>query len=71
MGLRRRLPLAFTYDRFSRGIEQAGLAEMRRSLIARARGDVLEIGGGTGANLAYYGAGVETLTVYRGRSRRC
>ncbi len=62
MGLRGRF-FAFTYDRFSKGSEEAGLAEMRRSLIAGTSGDVLEIGGGTGANLGYYGAGVGSLTV--------
>jgi ubiquinone/menaquinone biosynthesis C-methylase UbiE len=62
VGLRSRF-FAFTYDRFSKGSEKAGLAEMRRNLIAGASGDVLEIGGGTGANLGYYGAGVESLTV--------
>src|SRR5436305_1808510 len=62
MGLRSRF-FAFTYDRFSKGSEKAGLAEMRRELIAGASGDVLEIGGGTGANLGYYGTGVESLTV--------
>jgi ubiquinone/menaquinone biosynthesis C-methylase UbiE len=62
MGLRSRF-FAFTYDRFSRGSEKAGLAVMRRNLIAGARGDVLEIGSGTGANLGYYGTGVASLTV--------
>src|SRR5258708_16550401 len=62
MGLRGRF-FAFTYDRFSQRSEKAGLAEMRRNLIAGANGDVLEIGGGTGANLGYYGAGVVSLTV--------
>jgi ubiquinone/menaquinone biosynthesis C-methylase UbiE len=62
MGLRSRF-FASTYDRFSKGMEQAGLAEMRRNLIAGASGDVLEIGGGTGANLRYYGADVKSLTV--------
>jgi ubiquinone/menaquinone biosynthesis C-methylase UbiE len=62
MGLRSRF-FAFTYDRFSKGSERAGLAEMRRNLIGGASGDVLEIGGGTGANLGYYGAGVESVTV--------
>ena len=62
MGLRTRF-FAFTYDRFSKGSEEAGLAEMRRKQISGASGDVLEIGGGTGANLSYYGAGVESLTV--------
>jgi ubiquinone/menaquinone biosynthesis C-methylase UbiE len=54
---------AFTYDRFSRRSERAGLAEMRSQLIAGASGDVLEIGAGTGANLGYYGADVVSLTV--------
>ncbi len=62
MGIRKRF-FAFTYDRLSKGSEEAGLALMRRDLIAGASGDVLEIGGGTGANLGYYGAGVESLTV--------
>ena len=62
MGLRSRF-FAFTYDCFSKGSEEAGLAGMRKDLIAGASGDVLEIGGGTGANLGYYGAGVESLTV--------
>ena len=62
MGLRSRF-FAFTYDRFSKGSEEAGLAEMRKNLIASASGDVLEIGGGTGANLGYYGTGVESLTI--------
>ena len=62
MGLRSRF-FASTYDRFSKGMEEAGLAEMRRNLIAGASGDVLEIGGGTGANLGYYGAGVGSVTV--------
>src|SRR5215831_13494977 len=62
MGLRSRF-FASTYDRFSKGMEIAGLAEMRRNLIEGASGDVLEIGGRTGANLSYYGAGVESLTI--------
>jgi len=62
MGVRSRF-FAFTYDRFSKGMEEAGLAEMRRNLIEGASGDVLEIGGGTGANLSYYAAGVESLTI--------
>ena len=44
-------------------VERAGLAEMRRRLLAQAAGDVLEIGGGTGANLACYPAVVTSLTV--------
>lgn len=54
---------AATYDRMSAGSEKAGLGEHRRALLAGARGRVLEIGAGTGANLAFYGDGVESLTV--------
>jgi ubiquinone/menaquinone biosynthesis C-methylase UbiE len=43
------------------GSEKAGLAERREKLLAGARGRVLEIGGGTGANLAYYGPDVEEV----------
>jgi ubiquinone/menaquinone biosynthesis C-methylase UbiE len=51
------------YDRFTAGTEKACFATHRRTLIGEARGDVLEIGGGTGANLSYYGLGAGTLTV--------
>ena len=53
---------AAMYDRMSAGTEKAGLADHRRELLAGARGRVLEIGAGTGANLAFYGDGVESLT---------
>ena len=51
------------YDRMSARTEDAGLREVRRRLLADANGRVLEIGGGTGANLLLYGPGVETLIV--------
>jgi ubiquinone/menaquinone biosynthesis C-methylase UbiE len=54
---------AATYDRQMRKVEKAGLAEMRRGLLAQAAGVVLEIGGGTGANLGYYPAAVTSLTL--------
>ena len=47
--------LAPAYDRMSRKSEEAGLGTIRQSLLADAEGRVLEIGGGTGANLRYYG----------------
>src|ERR1700720_836930 len=54
---------AATYDRQMRRVEKAGLTDLRASLLAQAEGRVLEIGGGTGANLAHYGPGVTSLTI--------
>ena len=54
---------AFMYDRMSAKTEDAGLRDLRRRLLADAEGRVLEIGGGTGANLLLYGSAVESLTV--------
>lgn len=51
------------YDRVMAGAEKADLGRHRASLITRARGSVLEIGGGTGANLPFYGEGVEELVI--------
>jgi ubiquinone/menaquinone biosynthesis C-methylase UbiE len=54
---------AATYNGQMRRTEKAGLGEMRRHLLALVVGDVLEIGGGTGANLAHYPASVTSLTI--------
>ena len=62
MGLRRRF-IALTYDRQLAKVEQAGLADLRQTLLADASGQVLEVGGGTGANLPFYGPAVESLTI--------
>lgn len=62
MTLRARF-FALTYDRQIAKTEQAGLAEFRARLLAGATGRVLEVGGGTGANLPYYGPAVEELTI--------
>lgn len=62
MGLRDRL-FALTYDRMMAGTERAGLADIRRTLLAAAAGDVLEIGAGTGHNLAHYRPAVRALTL--------
>lgn len=62
MSLGGRMYAAF-YDHMIAGTDKAGLADQRKTLLAGARGRVLEIGAGTGANLRYYGDEVETLTV--------
>jgi ubiquinone/menaquinone biosynthesis C-methylase UbiE len=54
---------AATYDRLIAKAEKAGLADRRQRLLADLSGRVLEIGGGTGANLPHYGDGVTELTV--------
>lgn len=51
------------YDPFLAWGERAGMGELRRSVLAAASGDVLEIGAGTGLNLAAYPAGVASLTL--------
>jgi ubiquinone/menaquinone biosynthesis C-methylase UbiE len=55
--------LAPAYDRMSRSSEEAGLGDMRQGLLADATGRVLEIGAGTGVNLAHYGDGIESLVL--------
>lgn len=62
MSLRGRF-FAATYNRFMKGTEKAGLTDIRAGLLAQAAGRVLEIGGGTGANLAHYGPAVTSLTI--------
>jgi ubiquinone/menaquinone biosynthesis C-methylase UbiE len=51
------------YDRALKASEENGLRDMRRALLAEARGRVVEIGAGTGVNLDLYGPGVEDLTL--------
>jgi len=62
MTIRSRI-FAAMYDRMLATTERNGLAARRAALLAGASGAVLEIGGGTGANLAHYGPGVTSLTV--------
>jgi ubiquinone/menaquinone biosynthesis C-methylase UbiE len=54
---------ALAYDRMMAGAEAAGLRAERERVLADAAGRVLEVGGGSGVNLALYGDDVETLTV--------
>jgi ubiquinone/menaquinone biosynthesis C-methylase UbiE len=52
------------YDRAFEASEEAGLREMRRELLKRARGRVLELGSGTGLNLELFPReGLDSLTV--------
>lgn len=54
---------AALYDWCLRGTEEAGLHEMRVELLADARGRVLELGAGTGVNLALYPDAVDELVL--------
>lgn len=54
---------AALYDRLLAGVEAAGLSKRREQLLAAASGRVLEIGAGTGANLAFYPDAVQALTL--------
>jgi len=57
---------AATYDRMSKGTEEAGLGAHREALLSQASGKVLEIGAGTGRNLPFYGEDVELTLVEPG-----
>jgi ubiquinone/menaquinone biosynthesis C-methylase UbiE len=52
---------AALYDTVSKGSEEAGLREERRQLLASAEGYTIEIGAGTGLNLAHYPEAVTRL----------
>jgi ubiquinone/menaquinone biosynthesis C-methylase UbiE len=54
---------AAMYDRMLRGTERAGLEDMRAELLAEARGRTLELGAGTGLNLAHYTSEVTELVL--------
>jgi len=54
---------AWGYDRFLAPAEDAGLADMRRELLAEASGRCLEIGAGTGLNLPHWPDSVDELVL--------
>lgn len=51
------------YDFFLRAMEENGLRDMRRELMSQASGRALEVGAGTGFNLAHYPEGVTELVL--------
>ncbi len=55
--------VAAMYDRVMRGVEDGGLGAWRRELLTGLSGDVLEIGSGTGRNLAYFSEHVDRLVL--------
>jgi ubiquinone/menaquinone biosynthesis C-methylase UbiE len=54
---------AAIYDRGLKGTEEAGLRAMRRELLAEASGRTIDLGAGTGANLALYPEAVTELVL--------
>jgi SAM-dependent methyltransferase len=54
---------AAAYDPVLASAERAGLAQLRRDLLGDLAGVVVEIGAGTGGNLAAYGPDVEQLVL--------
>lgn len=57
-------PLISSYNLFMKPLEAMGIKKARRMLMKKARGHVLEIGAGTGANLSFYDMDkVTSLTV--------
>jgi ubiquinone/menaquinone biosynthesis C-methylase UbiE len=51
------------YDRGLKASEEAGLREMRREVLAKAKGRTIELGAGTGANLDLYPDAVTDLVL--------
>jgi ubiquinone/menaquinone biosynthesis C-methylase UbiE len=54
---------AVIYDRSLKGTEDAGLREMRRETLRAARGRTVDLGAGTGVNLALYPQAVTELVL--------
>jgi SAM-dependent methyltransferase len=54
---------AWMYDPVLALAERRGMASLRRALLAGARGRVLELGAGTGLNLAHYPPGLDDLVL--------
>lgn len=55
--------MAALYDRMMQGTEEACLGEWRTGLVGELRGEVLEVGAGTGLNLPLYPASVTRLVM--------
>lgn len=57
------LLMAALYDRFMQAAEDACLRDWRAELLSGLHGKVLEVGAGTGANLAHYPAAVTEIVL--------
>lgn len=54
---------AAIYDKQMRSMERGLMAEMRRQVLGDVKGDVLEIGAGTGANFEYYATDARVIAL--------
>lgn len=63
-----RLTQAELYDDILGEADRAGLAEQRSALVSDLRGEVLELGAGTGAMLPHYGAKAKVTGIEQGES---
>jgi ubiquinone/menaquinone biosynthesis C-methylase UbiE len=61
--LKGRLTQAELYDRLMGRAESHGMAPFRRRLVEGLRGEVLEVGAGTGLGLPYYGADTRVVAL--------
>lgn len=55
--------MAAVYDRATRQVEAAGVAQWRHELLAPLSGSVLEVGAGTGRNLSHYPDSLDRLVL--------
>ena len=61
---------AGVYDRLMADTEEAGLSDHRHGILAEARGRTVELGAGTGLNLAHYPDGVDKLGPFLDETER-
>lgn len=54
---------AWFYDRAAQIAEEKVLAERRRTLLSGLKGNILEVGAGTGANFAFYDQEANVLAI--------
>ena len=59
----RRPVFARYYARLAPRLEDEGLADLRRELLAGLRGDVIEVGAGSGLNFRHYPASVTSVSL--------
>src|ERR1700722_3828950 len=59
-----------SYDILMSPLEKMGLSKLRHSLLKKAKGEILEIGVGTGLNLCHYGTSTSVTAIEPEDSKR-